>query len=161
MFYANVTVDTRNPVNPFLRRKPVFTEQRCAARGKLEPRGNVSYDRFTPGNFPLRDIARIYTDDSPLFSFVRSLSLSLSSSFLLFLRFERQASLRFEAFQPRCRSSLPIKRAWRKKEKKSHRRKPLAAWLCTINFKRCSRTKGSRFNENALVLFRLLHRQLG
>ena len=119
MFYANVTVDTRNPVNPFLRLKPVFTEQRCAARGKLEPRGNVSYDRFTPGNFPPRDIARIYTDDSPLFSFVRSLSLSLSlsSSFLLFLRFERQASLRFEAFQPRCRSSLPIKRAWRKKRK--------------------------------------------
>lgn len=130
MFYANVTVDTRNPVNPFLRRKPVFTEQRCAARGKLEPRGNVSYDRFTPGNFPPRDIARIYTDDSPLFSFVRSFPLSLSllsSSFLLFLRFERQASLRFEAFQPCCRSSLSIKRAWGKKEKKSHRRKPLAA----------------------------------
>lgn len=77
MFYANVTVDTRNPVNPFLRRKPVFTEQRCAARGKLEPRGNVSYDRFTPGNFPPRDIARIYTDDSPLFS------LSLSPLFLV------------------------------------------------------------------------------
>lgn len=83
MFYANVTVDTRNPVNPFLRRKPVFTEQRCAARGKLEPRGNVSYDRFTPGNFPPRDIARIYTDDSPLFSFVRSFSLSLSPLFLV------------------------------------------------------------------------------
>lgn len=30
--------------------------------------------------------------------------------------------------------------------------------ICTINFKRCSRAKGSRFNENALVLFRLLHR---
>ena len=157
MFYANVTVDTRNPVNPFLRLKPVFTEQRCAARGKLEPRGNVSYDRFTPGNFPPRDIARIYTDDSPLFSFVRSLSLSLSlpRSFSFFVSRGklRYASKRFNhVVDRRCRLNVRGEKKKRNLMEESHSR------ICTINFKRCSRAKGSRFNENALVLFRLLHR---